>query len=240
MQDLDCQDDRLLWEQVLRGIAIIYWTALVVPLGALVFGLVFMAVANVRRMDAPVMLGMLGFTLVYMLGMGGVVLGLHFCSQVPASFRGKGYVQAALVFVLAAGLAGFFTCGWLPIRLPWSRDFALSLGGLYPFFLEAILIASAGLAILNGLLFAGAVADHFGASDLSRRARQRFRLLIVWLTGAMVLPILADFLAVEAPWLGAVDAGWKYLFGGLLLLSLAPVVAGLRRTIRTAVGESHA
>jgi hypothetical protein len=229
------------WHKVLTGINIIYATLLASPFVGLAFGLLALSLfdlstANLVRMDARSlreMVFVIGLSIISMFiaGVGGILLGLTRCCQVPAGFRGKGWIQASFVMMLVS--ATLLVSCVSPVAIGfWSEELAARVPRWLSWaWREGFFLVCAGLAIVCALLFVRAATEDLGEPELAQRVWRRVIVFGTWLAGLLILPHLVEFLRHEVPWLEAVQAGWTFIWGPAVALYCVPVIEGLRRTI---------
>ena len=225
------------WGKVLAGIALIHWGLIAPAIVGLILGVLFLAILDFRHPDTALTLGFLGLGVTYASGLGVVALGLFFCSQAPAVFRGRAFAQATLVLTFAAGslIAVNFTLQAL--RPPWYLQLRATFAWLAPT-VELVTWNCAGLAVIGGLLFVRSLAHHLGETALTVGARRDIVWFCVWLVGLLVLSWLADFLAIEAPWLSFLFVSWLLAGGAALMIDITRITARLRHSIGRALKTS--
>jgi hypothetical protein len=225
------------WQSMLHGIALMYWAMLAPLVAALACGLFCTAVIDFRsqHVHGGWMIGLFGMGFVYVLGLVGILVGLHCCARVPSSFKGRFYVQAAFVFTLACGMTLALHYALQAFRVPWRSHIDPGLGWLLTGMMRWIPIASVGLALVSWMLFVRAVAGYFGQRGLAAQVARQLRGFSIWVAGVVLLLPLADFLSVEAPWLQALAGAWMLVGGGMLVLDVVRVTEALRRTVRDIV-----
>jgi hypothetical protein len=223
-------DDRLAFEKVLFGTTIICGTILAAPLLGLLFGLAFMSIVDVLRADHQIFVtSVIGFFIVYALGVAGIAVGLHACCQVPPGFPGRVYAQSAFALTLATAAVPVLSCGWLTKYLtgPW-------LALRHELLLDFMLAASGGLAVSSGLLFIRSVGAYLGERELADRAWRQLRVFAWWLTGVILLALLVHFLDVVVTWLHTIYAAWLWIGGAAMMLGIVMVIGHVRRALRHA------